>query len=176
MKHLRTIALSTVSALTSATSATSATTPPGVAAFVRDHHLTVYTVALTDLNGDRQPEALVYAMATSDGEGKPDLCGSGGCELYVLALTPMGYRQVTDVSISRPPIRVLPTITHGWHDLGVVAVGGGITRGYEARLRFDGHSYPENPTVLPALRLKGTLGEQVIGEDADNMPKPAVKQ
>ncbi|WP_380785161.1 hypothetical protein [Sphingomonas sp. R86521] len=149
--------------LPSAIAASSAEPPQGVAAFVQDHHLTRYSVALVDLNSDNRPEALIYAMSTAD-RGPANLCGSGGCDLYVLSLTATGYRQVTDISITRPPIRVLPTITYGWHDLGVLVSGGGIISGYEARLRFDGHSYPSNPTVSPATRLKGPVGKQVIGE------------
>lgn len=98
---------------------------------------------------------------------------SGGCVLYVLSLTPTSYRRVASISITRPPIRVLPTITHGWHDLGVLVTGGGIIPGYEARLRFNARSYPSNPTVPPATRLKDTAGKQVIGEEAGWMPKPA---
>lgn len=149
--------------LSSIAAAASATEPAGVAAFVRDSHLTRYSVALSDLNGDKQPEALIYAMATTSGDGQADLCGSGGCDLYVLSLTPTGYRLVTDISLTRPPIRVLPSMTHGWHDLGVLVAGGGVTAGYEARLRFDGHRYPENPTVPPAIRAKNKIGKTVIG-------------
>lgn len=156
-------------------STVNATTPAGVAAFVRDRHLTRYTVALTDLHGDGRPEALIYALATADGGGQADLCGSGGCFLYVLSLTPSGYRRVTNVSITRPPIRVLPTVTHGWHDLGVLVAGGGIIPGYEARLRFDGHSYPSNPTIPPAIRLKGAIGKQVIGTEASILTAPAIR-
>lgn len=152
-----------VLALGLTTTAASAAEPAGVAAFVRDRHLTRYSVALSDLNGDKQPEALIYAMATTSGDGQADLCGSGGCDLYVLSLTPTGYRLVTNISLTRPPIRVLPSKTHGWHDLGVLVAGGGVTAGYEARLRFDGHRYPENPTVPPAIRAKNKIGKTVIG-------------
>lgn len=167
--RLRAIALSM--GLLSAAPSTNATMPPGVAAFVKEHKLTVYTLALVDLNGDRRLEALIYTMATSEGHGQADLCGSGGCDLYVLELTPTGYRQITDISIARPPVRVLSTITHGWHDLGVLVAGGGIVSGYEARLRFNGRSYPENPTVSPATRSKNMVGKQVIGKEAELMPK-----
>lgn len=148
-------------------SAASMNTPmaPGVAAFVKDHHLTRYSVALVDLNGDKRPEAVVYAMSTSAGGQQSDLCGSGGCDLYVLSLTPAGYRQISDISVTRAPIRVLPTTMHGWRDLGVTVAGGGIIKGYEAKLRFDGRSYPTNPTVPPALRLKTTIGKVLIAND-----------
>ena len=140
-------------------------TAPGITAFVKAHHLTRYSVALVDLNGDNRPEALIYAMSTSPGGQQSDLCGSGGCDLYVLSLTATGYRQISDISITRPPIRILPTTTHGWRDLGVTVAGGGVTKGYEARLRFDGRSYPTNPTVSPAGRSKTTIGKVLIAND-----------
>lgn len=149
--------------LTSAS--TNTTTTPGVVAFVKDHHLTRYSVAMVDLDGDKRPEALIYAMSTSAGGLQSDECGSGGCDLYVLSLTPTGYRQISDISISSPPIRVLPSVTHGWHDLGVMVAGGGIINGYEARLRFDGEGYPANPTVPSAARLKTMVGKVVIAND-----------
>lgn len=149
-------------ALSSIAAAASAAEPAGVTAFIRDRHLTRYSVALVDLNGDNRSEALIYAMATTRGDGQADLCGSGGCDLYVLSLTPTGYRLITNVSITRPPIRVLPSATHGWQDLGVWVVGGGLTAGYEARLRFDGYRYPSNPTVPPATRSKDKTGKTVI--------------
>lgn len=152
-----------VLAFNSIAAAASAAEPAGVTAFIRDHHLTRYSVALSDLNADKQPEALIYAMATTGGDGQADLCGSGGCDLYVLSLTPTGYRLITDISLTRPPIRVLPSTTHGWHDLGVWVAGGGITAGYEARVRFDGHHYPSNPTAPPAARSKDKAGKTIIG-------------
>lgn len=144
-------------------------TAPGITAFVKDHHLTRYSVALVDLNGDSLPEALIYAMSTSAGGRQSDLCGSGGCTLYVLSLTPTGYRRISNISITHPPIRVLSTTTRGWRDLGVNVAGGGITKGYEARLRFDGRSYPTNPTVSPAVRSRTTIGKVLI---ANNPPLP----
>lgn len=163
MKHWGIWAAASVLSVGSITTAASSTQPAGVTAFVQARHLTRYSVAVSDLNGDKQPEALVYAMATSSGDGQADLCGSGGCDLYVLSLTPTGYRLITNVSLTRPPIRVLPSISHGWHDLGVWVAGGGITAGYEARLRFDGHRYPSNPTVPPSARSKEKTGKTIIG-------------
>jgi uncharacterized protein YecT (DUF1311 family) len=136
--------------------AASAATPSGVADFVIDHRLTRYSVALTDLNDDGRAEALIYAMDA-------DSCGTGGCDLYVLSLTSNSYRVVTNISITRPPIRVMPTTAYGWHDVAVWVAGGGIIPGYEARLRFNGISYPSNPTVPPAVRLQHSSGRVVIG-------------
>ncbi|QEH96807.1 hypothetical protein [Gluconobacter thailandicus] len=137
--------------------------PPGVTAFVRNHKLVRYTTALSDLDGDGHPEALIYALAIADDSQTPEpfkeanLCGSGGCLLYVLSLTPTNYRVITKIPIVKLPVRVMSSISHGWHDLGVQVSGGGIIPGYEARLRFDGHSYPSNPSVPPATSLKKGL-------------------
>jgi hypothetical protein len=156
MRHARTCTIVGTLALLAATAAHSAPRtdplPPGADAFVRDRHLTRYAVGLADLNGDKRPEALVYAMATTQGGGTADLCGSGGCDLYVLALDAKGYRKISTITLTRPPIRMLAQTTHGWHDLSVVVAGGGIGPAYEARLRFDGARYPGNPTVPPATR------------------------
>ncbi|MBN2970607.1 hypothetical protein JW805_01070 [Roseomonas aeriglobus] len=116
--------------------------------------LAQYRAALIDLNRDGQAEVLVYAET-------PATCGSGGCDLYVLTPSKRSYRVVTRLSVARTPISVLNSVSHGWRDLSVRVAGGGIARGYDTRLRFDGRSYPGNPTVPPATRL-GKHGGRVI--------------
>ena len=88
-------------------------------------------------------------------------------------MTPTGYREITDISVARPPVRVLPTTNNGWRDLGAMVAGGGIIQGYEARLRYDGHGYPNKPTVPPAIKLQAIAGKQVIGEDAGRTTRPS---
>ncbi|MGO9084177.1 MAG: YybH family protein [Candidatus Sulfotelmatobacter sp.] len=62
----------------------------------------------------------------------------------------------------RPPIRVLETKTNGWHDLSVVVAGGGVLSAYEAKLSFDGTTYPTNPSTPPATRLLETAPGKVV--------------
>jgi hypothetical protein len=117
---------------------------------------TRYVAAFEDLNDDGAPEAIVYMI----GE---EWCGSGGCDTMILQQQGGTWKTVTDISITQPPIRVLRSSSKGWRDLVVSVGGGGIPVGYEAELRFDGKSYPDNPTTPPARGLKGKApGKAVI--------------
>lgn len=128
----------------------------GLDAFIRTVlHVVSDRRAIADLNGDGRPEIFVYATG-------PDNCGSGGCDLYILSPAGKSYHVVMRASVTQLPIRLLSTSSHGWRDVGVTVAGGGIRQAYEARLRFDGHRYPENPTVPPALPMKHVSGRVLI--------------
>jgi hypothetical protein len=116
-----------------------------------------YGYALVDLNGDGTKEALAYVVG--------GMCGTGGCGLEVLRRDSRGWRIVRKTSIGYAPIQVLATRTHGWRDLGVLARIDAFER-YEARLRFNGKTYPYNPTVPPAERMSKRQGGQVVIADA----------
>jgi len=60
------------------------------------------------------------------------------------------------MTIVNPPVYILTHKSHGWHDLGVSVSGGGIREPHIATLRYNGKSYPHNPTLAPVRRLKGT--------------------
>jgi len=122
---------------------------------------TKYSYAEVDLNGDGVKEVVVYLTGR-------DWCGTGGCNTFILARAGSSYKIVTEMTITRPPIRVLANSTHGWHNIGVWVVGGGIQPGYEAELPFDGKTYPTNPSVPPARRA-GTKakGKVVIASSAE---------
>lgn len=122
--------------------------PPSVSisrsadAFVRNAlHLKRYQSASVDLNDDDVPEVIVLAKDR-------EYCGSGGCTLCVLTPAADGYRVVTRMTVTRPPVRVLSTSSHGWRDLAVRIAGGGSLQPYDVALRFDGLSYPTNPSVV----------------------------
>lgn len=101
-----------------------------------------------DLNGDGRPEVLVYVFG-------PYMCGSGGCNTLVFRQTEAGdYQLVADISLTNNPVVVSHRRTNGWNDLIFLAAGGGV-RAHYAVLRFDGRSYPNNPTAPPAAPLKG---------------------
>jgi hypothetical protein len=112
---------------------------------LKDDKTTKYSVAFVDLNDAGKNEAIVYLTGQS-------WCGSGGCVALILSSEGFSYKIVTKITVARTPIRVLKATSKGWHNLGIWVQGGGIQRGYEAELRFDGKAYPSNPTVLPARR------------------------
>ena len=114
-----------------------------------------FVAALADLNGDGTPEAIVYLASN-------DWCGSGGCTMLILVAQGDSWRLLTQVSITRPPIRLLRPVSNGWRNIGVWVQGGGIQPGYEAELRFDGNTYPENPSVPPASPLKGRPQGEIL--------------
>jgi hypothetical protein len=129
-----------------------------------EERTTRYAAALVDLKDDGKQEAIVYFIGAN-------WCGSGGCSCLILAPDGSSYDVITQTSVTQLPIRVLLTKTNGWHDLAVGVAGGGIQPGYEARLRFDGGTYPSNPTVPPAQELRTKVeGKIVIPADATGMP------
>ncbi len=127
-----------------------------------DEKTAKYFPAFVDLRDDRTQEVIVYLI---------DHCGSSGCVTLILVPKGSSYEIVTEVSIGWPPIRVLATKSHGWHDIGVRVVGGGDEHGYEAKLSFNGKRYPSNPSTRPSRRLVGKVaGKVVVPETAKGTP------
>jgi ketosteroid isomerase-like protein len=113
-----------------------------------------YSAAFVDLKDDGKREVIAYLSDR-------DWCGSGGCTTLVLAQIGSDYQLISKITVTRLPIRVLNTRTNGWHDLSVVVGGGGI-RAVEAKLSFDGRTYPNNPSTAPAVRLDGHVAGTVV--------------
>jgi hypothetical protein len=120
-----------------------------------DDKTTRYLAAFVDLNGDGTSEAIVYVTGQT-------WCGTGGCNMLILARDGISWRVVTETTVTRTPIPVLTTASNGWRNITVWVQGGGIQPGYEAELRFDGKTYPENPSVPPARRLTREVPGRVV--------------
>ena len=117
-----------------------------------------YFIKWFDLDGDGVPEAVVYVVG-------PSVCGTGGCDTHVLARRGDAYKLVSTISLTHPLIIASPRRSHGWRDLLVFVAGGGILPGYYVELKFDGKTYPENPTVPPARRVRAKPGGVVLIKD-----------
>lgn len=107
-----------------------------------------YSLAWVDLNGDGQGEAIVYLTG-------PSVCGSGGCNMYVLERQRSAFVVRAHTTVTRTPVYVLEARSNGWRDLAVNVCGGGKTTCYQARLGFDGSKYPSNPTTTPPVKNLG---------------------
>ena len=116
---------------------------------------TRYFAAFVHLRDDNTQQAIVYL--TNDG-----WCGSGGYTTPILEPKGSTYRVITKVMTTRPPIRVLSTKTNGWHDLAVRVQGGGVVHAYEAKLPFNGKSYPISPSIPAAQPLTAEIAGEVI--------------
>ena len=97
-------------------------------------------------------------------------CGSGGCTLLILEPGDSSFKVLGRVTIVQPPVRLLPSMAHGYPDIGVRVQGGGIQPGYEAVLSFDGTTYPNNPSLPPARRMKSSQGKEIITGAENSFP------
>jgi hypothetical protein len=120
-------------------------------------------VSIQNLSDMGAPQAIVYLLG-------PKWCGSGGCNTLILAQNDETWKIISNIRITRPPIRISNERSHGWRDIGVWVQGGGIQPGYQAELAFDGKTYPENPTVPPARRLSEPAGQIAISSIEDSKP------
>jgi hypothetical protein len=160
----RLVVLLVLGSIISAAQARTVVEPAGLRDWVRAHlrkeyrdspnrEALRYDYVAVDLNGDGRREVLIYV------EGGMEDCGTGGCGVQVLRASSTGWRVVADTSIGWSPIRILQARSRGWRDLGIIVAGGGVTKPYETRLRFNGNAYPNNPSVPPAQPVTaGTPG------------------
>ncbi len=105
-----------------------------------------YFSAKVDLDDDQVSEWIVHLAG-------PSVCGTGGCSTLVFTEVDGALKLLTRISVTRPPIVIAESMTNGWRDLIVRVAGGSILPGHDARLRYDGSTYPSNATVEPAEPL-----------------------
>jgi len=116
---------------------------------------TRFASAIIKNDGNTKEEIVVYISGHS-------WCGTGGCRLWILEPDGETFKVIGEMTIVRPPIRVLQSKSHGHFDIGVWVQGGDIQPGYEALLRYDGKSYPNNPSVAPAQPLNVKVAGKVL--------------
>lgn len=121
-----------------------------------------------DLNGDGKPEVIAHLVGQY-------ICGTGGCDTLILQPTRNGYRLVSTIGLTNTPIIVSPRRTRGWSDLVVYVVGGGIQPGHYVTLRFNGRTYPDNPSLLPKMNAPSKItGKAYIAEE-DTSPRTGIR-
>ena len=90
-----------------------------------------------DLNDDQKNEIFV-------GLTGPYFCGSGGCTL--LLLNSEG-KLITKFTVTQSPISIANTKSEGWKDLVL------HSNRKDYLVRFNGNSYPSNPSVEPSFTV-----------------------
>lgn len=90
-----------------------------------------------DLNGDGQPEAIVYFRSTQ-------YCGSGGCSHLIFQKTGEEYRLVSNIFLSANLI-VTNQKSNGWSDL-IISPGHITLQDLHYLIKFNGKTYPSDPT------------------------------
>lgn len=102
-----------------------------------------YSVSSIPISGGARYITIAYIA------GSQSTCGSGGCLMLVLEKNGEKWRIIGDTPIVNLPITSLGFSSNGYPIIGVWVQGGGVTRGYQAKLAFDGQRYPDNPSTAP---------------------------
>ena len=101
-----------------------------------------------DLNNDGFRDALVL-MQSPYGYW----CGDdNGCALLIFRAEASRFRFVNKVRPIRPPVYVAETSTNGWKDL-VARVSGRSEKAKDVIIKYNGVTYPIDPSTLPAYIL-----------------------
>ena len=108
-----------------------------------------------DLNGDGSKEIFV-------GLTGPYFCGSGGCTQFILNAQ---GEVISRFTVSDYPVVISTDKSNGWFDLFMQSNGNFHT------VKFDGKSYPGNPSILPKLgTLPGDGLPRALDFKNDNYP------
>lgn len=117
--------------------------PSDIRDVIREQYLspdreTRYLDAAVDLNADGQAEYLVYV---SGGRA----CNTSGCPTLVFTHLASGFRLLSAIGPSLPPVGVTSTLSKGWRTL-IVRAADRDGRPKSVELKFDGQTYPADPT------------------------------
>ena len=113
--------------------------------------------AWSDLDGDGRDEAIVHVT-------DPAMCGTGGCNLFILAGDDRRWEVIDELTITHLPIYRLAPGADGWAELGVTVAGGGLARMVMA-VPHGPNGYAHNPTVPPARSIDPKDAKQLLTDD-----------
>jgi hypothetical protein len=118
---------------------------------------TKYQIAEIDLNGDKKKDALVLFQDSY-------WCGTGGCSMLVFTNKNDDFKLVSAISLVRDPVIVSETKTKNWRDI-IVHVSGGGGESKNVALKFDGSSYPTNPSLIKPLATNAKIQGTTVFSD-----------
>lgn len=111
-----------------------------------------------DLNDDGIPEVFAFLVGSF-------ICGTGGCSAVIFKLENGEYKLLSRFSLVRNPVIISNTKTNGYRDIIMNGYGGGI-QSFFALIKYDGTTYPSNPSVQPKVE-PGTKvdGIAIVADD-----------
>lgn len=99
-----------------------------------------------DLNQDGNKEVLIGLTGSY-------FCGSGGCTAFLLDSK---GDLISKFTVAQYPFKVSASVTNNWKDLVVES------NGKQRVLKFNGTTYPSNPSVQPEFNGKLVAGVQLL--------------
>lgn len=116
-----------------------------------------------DLNEDGNPEIFAYIVG-------PPVCGTGGCSGAIFKQETGEYKLLSTFSLVNNPVIVSNIKANGYRDIIMHVFGGGI-ESFFARVKYDGTTYPSNPSIQPKVE-SGTKvdGIAIIADDITKNP------
>lgn len=116
-----------------------------------------------DLNGDGKPEIFAYLVGTY-------FCGTGGCSAAIFKEKNDNYQLLARFSVVNNPIIISENKTKGYKDIIMNVYGGGIEP-FFARLKYNGTTYPSNPSIQPKVEPGTKLdGIAIVADDIGKSP------
>ncbi|KAJ50129.1 hypothetical protein BD780_004236 [Clostridium tetanomorphum] len=110
------------------------------------------------LNDNIEPETFVYLVG-------PQFCGTGGCSAAIFKCENGEYKLLSKVTLVNNPIIITNNFTNGYRDIIMYVSGGGAKEAYSI-IKFDGTSYPQNPSLQPKVSPGTKLeGPAIIADD-----------
>lgn len=132
-------------------------------ALEKDEDNVRYYYNKVDLNEDGKPEIFAYLV------GSP-VCGTGGCSAVIFKQENEQYTVLSKFTLVNNPVIISNSKTKGYRDIIMHVSGGGI-ESFSALIRYDGTTYPSNPSIQPKV-MPGTKvnGIAIIADDITKSP------
>jgi len=91
--------------------------------------------------------------------------GTGGCSSAIFKQENGEYRLLSRFSLVNNPIIISNKKTKGYKDIIMYVSGGGI-ESFFAQIKYDGTTYPSNPSIEPKINVGTKLeGIAIIADD-----------
>lgn len=132
-------------------------------ALEKDEDNVRYYYNKVDLNEDGKPEIFAYLVGSL-------VCGTGGCSAVIFKQENKQYTVLSKFTLVNNPVIISNSKTKGYRDIIMNVSGGGI-ESFSALIRYDGTTYPSNPSIQPKV-MPGTKvnGIAIIADDITKSP------